>query len=236
MSNRVRWAVAVGAASLIVATALPAQASVPGFTGDGSIGACLEERTPEVQTDGCYEMALAPSSTANAKVKISWDLNTTAEGFDNSMWEGGLWMQRWPIEGQWKKYPPEGETFPAGKVHEDCVAPNINTSNCYRVYSGAKGSLILEFPPSMAGYVYEVYGHDNICSVDGSSCGPSGGMVGGNTYPYVFIFKAYRFKDRKGNYVVQTACPPASKRKSSCKPAAAGQLARSIGASPVTPP
>ena len=239
-----RAVVAAASAGLIVPLwAGSAQAAAPALIGDGSIKDCLEWAQENVGSGwGCYEMKVVPNQGANAVARVSWNLHEEGENYNDANWHGGLVMTRWPIEGQWKVYPPlEAEYFPAGKRHEDCNSPEytyegFNLDNCYVTFTGATGTLDLVFPPSMAGYVYEVYGHDKIVSDDSAGAAPSGGMVGGNTYPYVFVFKASRYKDKKGKVVVTMTCPPAKQRKSSCQPAALAKVAQSIGGSPVTPP
>lgn len=210
-----------------------AHAIAPALIGDGSMAACKAEASPDVQTDGCYEMKALGTSLDNpghpAQVRISWDLWTTAEGYNNANWQGGIVMTRWPVEGQWKKYPEGNQSFPSGKTHEDCVMGQFNLENCYRVFNGSKGSMDLTFPMSMAGYVYEIYSHDGILADDGVSSGPSGASVGGNTFGYVFVMKGVLFKNKQGNNVLAFKCPAASKRSGPCSPAVIPKVVANIG-------
>lgn len=193
---------------------------------------CLASYPPDSFSHGCYQMVVVPGTDAAAKVRITWDLYE--QGKDDGAWEGGIWLQRSPVEGQWKKYP-KGGTLPPGTEDYSCVWP-FSTATCYRLFSGAKGSLDLEFPPSMAGYVYEVVSRDNACTADRSSCGPSGGGVGYNVHDtYVFVVKASRYKNKAGEWTVTQNCPVRKQRKSSCQPAALAVLSKHIGGGDPTP-
>lgn len=194
---------------------------------------CMAAESPSTDY-GCYEIAVASTSASKVVLRITWDLNTTREAFNNADWKGGVWMQRWAVAGQWPKgkYPKGVEQFPSGKAQEDCdssIAAGGAGSSCYRTFSGGKGSLDLEFPKSMAGYVYEIQTFDTICSADKASCGPSGGSLQGSSYAYAFILKAFKYKTKQGKNVVGTTCPPASKRASKCVATLAAKLVNNIG-------
>jgi hypothetical protein len=191
--------------------------------------------TESAATDyGCYEISVASIGPAKVVLRITWDLNTTAEGFNNADWKGGVWMQRWPVAGQWPKggYPKGVEQLPSGKGQELCessIAAGSAASNCYRTFSGAKGSLDLDFPASMAGYVYEIQTSDTICSTDRSSCGPSGGSLQNSSYAYAFVIKSFKYKNKKGKNMIGTTCPAAAKRASSCTATLSARLVNNIG-------
>lgn len=212
---------ALTAATVVVE---PAQAMQP-------YDECMAD-TAGIQTWGCYDLQVAPNRSRDASVDLTWTLNTSAEGFNNGDWRGGIVMTRWPVEGQWKKYPSlEPVQLPG--PHEDCNDERISDATCYRTFGGANGTLRLDFGPKMAGYVYEVYSHDYICSTDQNSCGPSGGSVD----RYVFVLKAFQYKDRSGKTVKSASCPPSRKRTSPCLPAAIAKITDTIGGGdPVPPP
>lgn len=217
------------AAPITMGTA--ALAALP--TRPTSMAECLAEGSSATDY-GCYEIAVASVSPSKVVLRVSWNLNTTAEGFSNADWKGGVWMQRRPVAGQWPKgkYPKGVEQLPSGKSQELCesaIAAGKAGGECYRTFSGAQGSLDLEFPTSMAGYVYEIQSFDNICSVDGSSCGPSGGSIQYSSTAYAFIVKAFRYTSKQGKKMVGTTCPPAAKRSSSCKATLAAKRVNNIG-------
>ncbi len=180
--------------------------------------------TAGTQTWGCYNLTVKPTTEPSAAVDLFWNLNTSAEGFSNADWKGGVVLTRWPVKGQWKKYPPlEAVQIPG--PHEKCNDDRINDANCYRTFSGPSGTTTIEFGPKMAGYVYEMYSHDYICSTDKDSCGPSGGSID----KYVFVLKAYQYTNKAGQTYRSPTCPPKSKRSSKCTPATIIKLADSIG-------
>jgi hypothetical protein len=222
---------ALGLAAAAASTAV-ADASVTAAASD--LGRCLSEgQSPTGH--GCYGMSVVPSTSATATVRIAWDLQLTDTV--DSTWQGGVWMQRWPIAGQWSSYPKAG-SLPPGTAQSDCDVPFATSAGCYASFAGPTGTLDLTFPPSMAGYVYEVVTMDSACSPDGATCGPSGGSVNatGND-KYVYVVKASRYKDRKSAWKVARTCPAARLRTSACQPAALAILAKTIGGgSPVALP
>lgn len=180
--------------------------------------------TQGIETWGCYDLQVVPTSGLTAAVKLTWTLNTDAEGFSNSDWNGGFFLHRWPVQGQWRKYPPLRRVdLPASQ--EKCNGEGINTANCFGVFSGGSGETTIEFGPKMAGYVYEVVSNDYICSTDRLKCGPSGGSID----KYVFVLKAFRYQDKKGKTVKALKCPPQKMRKSACVPVTVIKLANNIG-------
>lgn len=219
--------------SLAFATAAAPAASAAQPTRPTSMSECMAGET--AATDyGCYEIAVASSSPSKVVLRMTWDLNTTAEGFNNADWKGGVWMQRWPVAGQWPKgqYPKGVEQLPSGKNQELCessIASGSAASDCYRTFSGAKGSLDLEFPTSMAGYVYEIQATDTICSADRSSCGPSGGSLQNSSYSYAFVIKGFKYKNKQGKNMVGPSCPTATKRSGGCTATLAAKLVNNIG-------
>ena len=176
------------------------------------------------QTWGCYDLKVTPSNGVAATLSLTWTLKTDAEGFNNADWVGGVVLTKWPFEGQWKKYPSFDPVYIPGP-HEDCSGDKLVAGNCYKVFTNSEGKLTLTFGPAMAGYVYEIYSHDYICSVDQAGCGPSGGSID----RYIFVFKAFQYKDKNGKLVKTATCPPAKQRKSACVPAAFAKLAATIG-------
>ena len=218
----------LASASMMSGTALAAQPHRP-----STLAECMAEES--AATDyGCYEIKVVSATPSTVVLRMTWDLNSTREGVNNADWKGGLWMQSWPVAGQWPKgqYPKGEKQFPEGILAEDCgssVLAGDAGSKCYRTFSGASGSLDLEFPASMAGYVYEIQTWDNLCTADRSSCGPSGGALQASSYSYAFILKAFKYKNAKGKAVIGTTCPPASKRSSACTPTLAPRLFNNIG-------
>lgn len=214
--------------SMMSGTALAAQPHRP-----STLAECMAAES--AATDyGCYEIKVVSATASKVVLRITWDLNSTREGVNNADWKGGLWMQSWPVAGQWPKgqYPKGAKQFPEGTTAEDCggsVLAGDAGSKCYRTFSGAKGSLDLEFGAPMAGYVYEIQTWDNLCTADRSSCGPSGGALQSSSYSYAFILKAFKYKNAKGKAVIGTTCPPASKRSSACTATLAARLVNNIG-------
>lgn len=231
-SARIRF-VATAALSLAFLPMASPAALAAQPTRSTSMAECMATESP-TSDYGCYEISVASTSPSKVVLRLAWDLNTTAEGFNNADWKGGVWMQRWPVAGQWPKggYPKGVEQLPPGKSQELCessIASGSTGGNCYKTFSGAKGSLDLEFPASMAGYVYEIQTSDTICSVDRSSCGPSGGSLQNSSYSYAFVLKAFKYKNKQGKNMIGTTCPPAAKRASSCTATLAARLVNNIG-------
>jgi hypothetical protein len=197
--------------------------AAPSAQGAESYEECMAN-TQGVETWGCYDLQVAPSSGPNAVVRLKWNLFTGSEGFNNSAWKGGYVFTRWPVEGQWKKYPPLKAVYIPG-AHEGCNDERISPASCRGVFSGASGEANIDFSPNTAGYVYEVYSHDYICSTDGASCGPSGGSAN----RYVFVLKAVQYKDKNGKVVKTAKCPSKKKRSSACTPAATALITNNIG-------
>jgi hypothetical protein len=180
--------------------------------------------TQGIETWGCYDVQVAPSSAQTAAVKLTWTLNTSAEGFSNSDWKGGFILHRWPVKGQWKKYPPLRRVDLPGAA-DKCTGATISATTCYGLFNGAAGEQIIEFGPKMAGFVYEVVSNDYICSTDQASCGPSGGSAD----RYVFVLRASRYTNKKGETVTSLKCPPAKSRSSSCSPVLTAKVVNNIG-------
>lgn len=226
------------AGSLLVLPLVPSPAYAAQPARANTLAECMAGQSAD-QDYGCYEIAVASTSPSKVVLRLSWDRNTSAEGFNNADWLGGVWMQRWPVAGQWPKgkYPKGVEQVPAGKKQEECAGAILasKTDSCYRIFTGARGSLDLAFDQSMAGYVYEIQTADNICSVDRSSCGPSDGSLQTSSYAYAFILKAYTYKNKAGKKVAAVTCPAASKRSSPCAATLAAKLVNNIGGgSPVS--
>ena len=217
-------------ACLVMAAAVSITGSVvaPAAFASTPLDECVTESTGD-ETWGCYDIEAVGSGDPSARVNLSWKLHTDAEGYDNDSWRGGVVLTGWPVEGQWKKYPTLEATLIPGP-DANCEGNLINAGNCYQVFSGPSGTTSIEFTPGMAGFVYEVYSHDQVCATVGD-CSPSGASVD----QYVYVLKAFQYTNKKGKVVKAAKCPPRKKRKSACVPAATAQVVDSISAAVPVP-
>ncbi|MFM8351759.1 MAG: hypothetical protein ACKN9D_11920, partial [Actinomycetales bacterium] len=155
--------------------------------------------------------------------KVSWQL---VPGNLDSL-QGGLWMVRSPIAGQRRG---SQTTVPTADSRERCSNGNpAGFQDCYRLYSGASGSFVLEFPVDMAGYQYVL----NASELLRNSSGEEGGadLRGNAVDSVVWVNQAFSYTVN-GRRVVGRRCPASAR----CKRAVMLELNSDVGTNmPVRP-
>lgn len=217
MSRRVLALTAVAALAFAVVPAASASAN-------GTIAECLADNVG-IDNIVCHEVNKLPGTPTNGQVQMSWQM---VPGTLTTL-TGGLWMVRSPIQGQRTGQQVE---YPNPDSRTTCSNGNpAGFIGCAKTFSGPTGSLIIDFPVSMAGYQYILTASESLTNLEGNVGGAD--LYDNGVKTVVWLNKAFRYTVN-GKEVVKRTCPIRYKKK--CKPAVMLELNTDVGTGmPVSP-
>lgn len=202
--SRIKVLAMLGASAAVVtgvlAGASPAQADDMTTCLNNSVGS---------NNISCLAYTKLPGSPTNGKVGVRWQV---VPGSDVTSAKGGIWLTRAPILGE--RTGTTSEPVPDPDSDKTCSAwAEPMFVNCLTTYEGLSGSLVLNFPLSMAGYRYVIHQSEHLTDADGNISSGSG--LADDTNEYVWVHKAYRYT-YKGKTYTSSKCPPRAQKK--CTP------------------